>query len=72
MNELILNGADRELIKEIMSYTSSSIGKNIKNLEKVLEIKKYGKGYNKFKKSTDYILYKCMRGCSILSFWKLT
>lgn len=39
VNELILNGADRELIKEIMSYTSSSIGKNIKNLEKVLEIK---------------------------------
>lgn len=39
VDEILLNTSDRELIKEIVSYTISLIGNRTKNLEKILELK---------------------------------
>ncbi len=40
VEEIMQSGADRELLKEIINYAVSTIGKNSKNLEKLLELKK--------------------------------
>lgn len=43
VDEILLNTSDRELIKEIISYTISLIGNRAKNLEKILELKNIGR-----------------------------
>ncbi|MGL5621394.1 ATPase [Cetobacterium sp.] len=43
VDEIVLNTNDRELIKEILSYTLSLIGSRNKNLEKLLELKNMAK-----------------------------
>lgn len=43
VDEILLNTSDRELIKEIVSYTISLIGNRAENLEKILELKNIGR-----------------------------
>lgn len=43
VDEILLNTSDRELIKEIVSYTISLIGNRDENLEKILELKNIGR-----------------------------
>lgn len=43
VDEILLNISDRELIKEIVSYTISLIGNRAENLEKILELKNIGR-----------------------------
>ncbi|MBC2850753.1 ATPase [Cetobacterium sp. 8H] len=40
VEEIMQSASDRELLKKIVNYTISTVGKNSKNLEKLLELKK--------------------------------